>query len=143
MKRDSTGFIVGPVNSTLHAVAQAWSASMVIRSRGAREKKPRGIAFADVTLEGLGQLYVGDRPACTVRYRLLGWDTGGRMTRTGPSVEVRGSLRRLERVTCFEFVGRDDVSLDLRRDDLWWNCRILTIWGDAVARDGALHWRST
>lgn len=109
-----------------------------------RTDEPPDDVVTDLPIEGTGRLYCGDRAVCTVNYRLIGWREVGRRTDqdAGDVVEVRGSLRGVERATFFEFVGRDDLSLDLQQKNLWWNCRILTTWGNAVSRGGGLHRRS-
>lgn len=85
-------------------------------------------------IDGAGRLFIGTRPVCDVRYHLIGW-------REGQSIEIRGSLRRLDGVGFGELLDVNDVALDLEHKDLWWNCRITTTWGHAVSREGALHQR--
>lgn len=58
------------------------------------------------------------------------------MTRSGRASSGAGMA-----ATQSAFLDIDDLSLDLQRENLWWNCNIRDDMGRAVSRRGSLHRR--
>lgn len=87
------------------------------------------------TLIGSGHLYIGGHAVCAATYHLVGWGARGAAFE---AFHWCGTVRRLDRGGFDAFVAREDVTLDLPEEALWWTCTITIDGWASTLRDGRM-----